>query len=152
ARKPVVLVDDLNIRSEDTRRLSADERNRAGVDQLAQCWQPGEGLITAATASAQKLADDGSYNAFLDRYFVNRGAAGKACADAIRELVEHGEPDNFAVRQVRETARRYIVDNRDMKQRLLRATPFVINGRRMGWRELLKRTLRTALLRMPRSE
>lgn len=149
ARKPVVLVDDLNIRSEDTRRLSADERNRAGVDQLAQCWQPGEGLITAATASAQKLADDGSYNAFLDRYFVNRGAAGKACADAIRELVEHGEPDNFSVRQVRETARRYIVDNRDLKQRLLRATPFVINGRRMGWRELLKRTLRTALLRMP---
>lgn len=117
-RTPVALADSFNVQSKNVARLSDDDISRASVADLASGWVPGEPLQRAYEESRSKLADDALYGAFRERFYVNFGAAGRACAQEIEKLAATGPQFDFLAVQVREVTRRYIVRNRLLQQQL----------------------------------
>lgn len=117
-RKPVVLADSFNSASADAERLSGDDLSRSAVMDLAALWSFDEPIAAAWERSREKLGDDGSYGAFIDKFYANFGCAGKACAEHIGVLAACGEPEDFAVLQIRSAVRRYVSKNRELSRKL----------------------------------
>jgi len=99
-RRPVLLVDDLNEQSEDVRRLSEEDLSHADIARLVGKLNHHPSVHEAYEAAVEKLSDDARFEEFLERYFVNLGGAGQACAAEIMRLAERGEPKAFHVLQV----------------------------------------------------
>lgn len=117
-RRPVLVVDELNEQSADLHRLSEEDRSHSDVAELIDRLTPDRSIRDAYEAVLEKLSDDARFDRFLERYFVNLGSAGRACAEEIKRLVQYGEPKVFHVLQVREANRRYILENRELRARL----------------------------------
>jgi len=117
-RKPVALVDSFNSASVDAERLSEDDLSRSAVMELASLWSFDEPIVAAWERSREKLEVDASYKAFIDRFYANFGCAGKACAGHIGVLAACGEPEDFAVLQIRSAVRRYVSKNRTLARKL----------------------------------
>jgi hypothetical protein len=99
-------------------RLSPAERDHSLLAGIAAVWQVGDpdGPWPAFATAEQQLGSP-SYKDFLDTTFVNAGTAGAACAREIRRLLDEGEPPHFGAQQVRDTTKRYITTNRELRRR-----------------------------------
>ena len=154
-RRPVVLMSHLNEQSKNVHRLSKADRSRTQMKALVAEWDGGSDFVEVYERAREKLADEVVFSKFLDGYFVNLGSAGKACADEISNLVEHGEPENFAVRQVRETNRRYILENRELRAQLKVSSTSsnrsldLASLKKSSWNALVLKSIRWVLLRIP---
>lgn len=119
-RTPVALVEGFNHASISATRLSTDDLSRSSVGGLAHPWTPGDPVLAAFESSRVLLSDDDVYRGFIDRFYVNFGSAGRACADELRALAADGPTLEFATRQVRDTTRRYIKQNRALRAKVSR--------------------------------
>jgi len=114
-RKPVVLVPELNINSQDIKRLSEQDMARTDIQELTETWPAREPIIDAYERARSKLSNSSAYHKFLNRYYTSLGCAGQACAEAIKELVARGESDDFAIRLIRTETKHYILENRELR-------------------------------------
>lgn len=121
-RRPVVLTRMVGAASKHLHRLSETDISREAIAGLAATWGEGEPLGLAGARSCASLSSESAYTGFLKRFYVNVGSAGIAAAGEIQKLHEHGVRDSFATRQVRETLRRYITENRTLRSSLKKAT------------------------------
>ena len=157
ARRPLVLVGTPVVESDDYHRLSATDLERGLLSELAAGWQPGESFERGDSRSVARLDDEQRLERFTTQLFSNPGNAGKACADAILDVLEYGEPSNFGREQVRDRnaelmARTYelAADNRRLHQAndRLRSRPRRVAART---KNAVLRQLRPALAKAPRS-
>ena len=102
ARRPLVLVGEPNATSEDYHRLSTTDRERALLSELAATWTPGQPFEAAIEDAERRLDDERELERFTNELFSNPGTAGKACADALLDLLENGVPAHFEREQVRD--------------------------------------------------
>jgi hypothetical protein len=114
ARRPLLLAGAADPTGTDFHRLSPDELERAHLLPLAVTWDPSRDFADMVDEAAEQL-DDQRYEGFVDRFFVNHGQAGRACADAILEVLEHGERLDFGHRQVRARTRDLIERTRSLQ-------------------------------------
>lgn len=128
-RRPVLVVDELNEQSEHLRRLSDEDRSHADIVDLVCNLRRYRFVREAYEAAAEKLANDARFDRFLERYFVNLGSAGRACAEEIMRLAENGEPKTFHVLQVRDSNRRYILENRKLRAQLTLIEENMLRGK-----------------------
>jgi Stealth protein CR2, conserved region 2/Stealth protein CR3, conserved region 3/Stealth protein CR4, conserved region 4/Stealth protein CR1, conserved region 1 len=119
ARLPVVLTGEADPAAKDYNRLSAADLDRSLISDITATWTPGDDLLASFTTAEQR-ARGPHRDEVIEQLFVNPGTAGEACAQAIQDVIEHGAPDTFAARQVREATKRYIVLNRQLRVRLAR--------------------------------
>ncbi|MCL7714939.1 stealth conserved region 3 domain-containing protein [Stenotrophomonas mori] len=131
-RKPVALVDSLNLQSADAARLSSDDVSHASVSRLAATWPLEGALQDAYDESYRKLSDESAYKEFIGHFYVNFGCASAACANEIMRLHEAGEVQSFAVQQIRETVRRYVAENRSLRRKLKSSKSRRRGGRQPG--------------------
>lgn len=156
-RHPVLLVDDLNEQSEDVRRLSEEDLSHADIARLVGKLNDHPSVHEAYEAAVEKLSDDARFEEFLERYFVNLGGAGKACAAEIMRLAERGEPKAFHVFQVRDANRQYILENRKLRAELTKRDEDTLHGklrrlRAMPPKVAALKVVRWGLRRMPGGE
>jgi len=114
-RKPVVLVPELNIHSQEIKRLSEQDIARTDIQGLTDTWPAREPIMDAYERARSKLSNSSTYHEFLNRYYTCLGYAGQACAEAIKDLVARGESDSFAIRQIRTATKHYILENRKLR-------------------------------------
>ncbi len=153
-RRPVIVVEGLNEKSADLRRLSDEDRSHADIADLIGKLNDYRSVHDAYEAALEKLIDDARFGRFLDRYFVNLGGAGSACAEEITRLAERGEPNAFHVMQVREANRRYILENRKLRAQLTALDEDTLRGklrriRAMPPRVVALKAVRWGLRRVP---
>ncbi len=153
ARRPLVLVGDADPEAEDYHRLSAADIDRSHLAGLGVVWESGRPLDDAVAEARSRLADDAAYRGFVDRFFVNHGTAGRACADAIVDLIDNGEPYDFARWQVRARTRELMGRNRRLEtenRHLSRQNSRLRAGRPKGIGDVTLRAKQRARLTMTR--
>ncbi|MGH8879062.1 MAG: stealth conserved region 3 domain-containing protein, partial [Stackebrandtia sp.] len=111
---PVVLVDAGDASETDYARLSPGERDASNLAAVTETWQPGTDLVEAFESSQAKQQTTG-YSAFIADTFANPGSAGRAAAEQVNRLLAEGPMPHFGADQVKETARRYIMTNRQLR-------------------------------------
>ena len=101
ARRPLVLVGAPMVESADYHRLSDTDLERG----LLSDWPLAGSQASRSTRRFEKHAAT-ERRAALERFTIGSsatpGIAGKACADAILDVLEHGEPSHFGREQVRD--------------------------------------------------
>ena len=115
---PTVLAGSADPRAGDFARLSDEEQEQVLLADVTARWEPGGGDLLEAFASAEALLDRPAYSELRERLWTNFGAAGKACAEAITDLIEHGPEPHFSAEQIRTTVQRYITSNRQLSSKL----------------------------------
>jgi CDP-glycerol glycerophosphotransferase (TagB/SpsB family) len=104
-RKPVVLMNTLDMGHFAAEMQIQEDHLRSAICGLAGVWTSKCTLREAFEYSLFMLRDDIRFRDFLQKYFVNIGCAGLACAREIEELAKHGEKYHFVVQQVRDATR-----------------------------------------------
>ena len=121
ARRPLVLIDGVEETATDAHRLSDSDRNRSALASLSARLDDSISLDDALALATERAGDDEAYRAFVERHYVNLGAAAHACSTAIIDLVEHGPPMRFDADQVRRRNRELMDRNRKLSNDLRRA-------------------------------
>ncbi|GAB3993049.1 hypothetical protein GCM10029992_03690 [Glycomyces albus] len=115
---PTVLAGSADPSAGDFARLSDEEQEQVLLADVTARWTPGEDDLFGAFTSAEGLLGSTAYKELRERLWTNRGTAGRACAEAIEELIEHGPEPHFGAEQIRTTVRRYITSNRQLNSKL----------------------------------
>lgn len=159
ARRPLVLVGEAAPDALDIERLSKADITKSEIRTLAAMWDADRPLADAVGEALDRIADDDAYQQYVDRFYVNHGTAGKACAEAILQLLEEGEPEDFARAQVRTRTRELLRKNQSLRSELAQARASTSTGRAKagprsprGLYHGLRRRVRPALTRHPRLE
>jgi|GEM_PF-430380 len=145
-RRPVLVVEGVNEASGDLHRLSTEDRTRSEISGFVGRLNANRSIVESYEEAVDKLQDDMEFNRYLERYFVNLGRAGASCAAQIVHLAENGEPNAFNVTQVRDTNRRYILENRQLRARLAALDGSSLRGRFRRLRAMPPRVAATKAL------
>lgn len=116
AGRPVILTQNkINPLSNDFSRLSDHEKDRTLLSQVTEQWDLETSFEETVSKASAKLNNESNYSKLIERYFVNPGYAGDACATQIKKFLESGGSYKFAHMQVRNTMKKYILNNRKLK-------------------------------------
>lgn len=115
---PTVLAGSADPSAGDFARLSDEEQEQGLLAGVTARWEPGQDDLFEAFASAESLLGASAYAELRERLWTNQGTAGKACAEAIGDLIENGPAPHFGAEQIRTTVRRYITSNRQLSGKL----------------------------------
>jgi hypothetical protein len=114
---PTILVGDPNPLSREYWRLSEDDKLRTHVSDLTVKWEAREPFENVLDR-ARELTDPSATERFVERFYSNPGRSGKACADAMLDLLDHGELHHPVRMQIRGDTRRYLARNRRLASKV----------------------------------